>query len=75
MEDVTKFYTVVCFGSPTRGKGQRVTSEENARAQANAAKGSGSCTSALVYECDTRKLAMTADISERRDGERVVYSA
>jgi len=40
-------------------------------AVAQQAVGIGSCTEARVYECETRKLADTADISVIRKGERI----
>lgn len=67
-------YSIVYFGRPnnlTRGS----NSKEKAIAIANEAKGSGTCTAARVYECETLCLARTSDISVVRQGERVVFEA
>ena len=64
------YYAVVTFGSSPARK--VFTKYEQARAVANSAIGKGSCTDARVYECETRQLAKTADISEVRKGERIV---
>jgi hypothetical protein len=72
------FHTVVTFGSPRRPIQSYFSgrdAEFRARQAAQEAKGTGSCSAARVYECDTRKLAITADISEVRAGERVVHNA
>ena len=63
------FFSVVTFGSSPARK--VFTSYDRARAAADRAIGKGSCTAARVYECDTRKLARTADISQVRKGERI----
>ena len=74
----TPIYTVVTFGSP------RLTEDhafgwtrdfDKAVQKASAAKGSGTCTSARVYECSNVSMARTADISTVRDGERIAFSA
>jgi hypothetical protein len=66
-------YAVVTFGAaPRRTVFRR---ETDARRVAESALGRGSCTCARVYECDTLALARSADISEVRSGERVVFSA
>jgi hypothetical protein len=68
-------YSVVVFGAP-EVRIARVHSElETAREAANLAKSFGTCSAARVYECCSRRLARSADISEVRDGERVVYDA
>ena len=72
MQPTTKFYTVVTFGAPARRLASLYPSEERATSAARTAKGSGSCSAARVYECDTAQLARTADISEVRAGERVI---
>jgi hypothetical protein len=65
-----KFFAVVTFGSAPR---QTVfTSLDRAKRAAQSAIGRGSCSAARVYECDSRTLAKTADISLVRDGERIV---
>jgi hypothetical protein len=64
------YYAVVTFG--TSPKQTVFTSVERAKKAAQNAVGKGSCTTARVYECETRKLAKTADISEVRKGERIV---
>jgi len=66
----TKFFAVVTFG--TSPKKTVFTTLAAAKKAAAECVGIGSCTNAKVYECDTRELAKTADISEIRDGERVV---
>lgn len=64
------YYAVVTFGTSPR---QTVfTSLDRAKRAAQDAVGKGSCTTARVYECETRKLAETANISELRKGERIV---
>lgn len=70
-----KFYKVVTFGTSSTWYPAYRRSLRLAMRDANAAKGSGTCTNARVYECDTLTLARTADISEVRDGENVVYNA
>ena len=73
---MSKFYTVVTFGSPRGVKIPSYTRKEDVAVRAaNEAKGTGTCMNARVYECDTMSLAKTADISEVRAGERIVYSA
>ena len=67
-------YAIVYFGRPnklTRGS----NSIEKAISIAKAANGSGTCTAARVYECETLALARTADISIVRKGERMVFEA
>ena len=64
------YYAVVTFGTSPR---QTVfTSIERAKKAAANAIGRGSCTAARVYECESRKLAKTADISVVRKGEAIV---
>lgn len=65
-----KFYAVVTFGTSPRRK--VFTDKAKAEKVAANAIGKGSCNNARVYECDTRELARTADISEVRKGERIV---
>ena len=64
------YYAVVTFG--TAPKQTVFTSVGRAKAAAQRAVGRGSCTTARVYECETRKLAKTADISVVRKGEAIV---
>ena len=64
------YYAVVTFG--TSPKQTVFSSIERAKSAAQRAVGRGSCTTARVYECETRKLAKTADISKVRKGERIV---
>lgn len=64
------YYAVVTFG--TSPKQTVFTSAERARKAAQNAIGKGSCTTARVYECESRSLAQTADISEVRRGEQIV---
>lgn len=70
-----KWYAIVTFGLPgAKIRYARVTAnKDQAIASASCLKGTGSCTSVRVYECGTRKLARSADISEVRGGERIVY--
>lgn len=71
-----KWYRVVTFGSPRAANYPAYRrSEALARGDASAAMGTGTCTSARVYECDTRALALSADISVVRGRERIVYHA
>lgn len=68
-------YAIVYFGSPS-GRTVRLSAFLSvAKRMAVQAKGSGSCSAARVYECDTLALARTADISVIRNGERVVFEA
>lgn len=72
------FYTVCYFGSPRTRVPQPFSGKNalgRARKAASEAKGTGSCQAARVYECASLDLARSADISEVRDGERVVFSA
>lgn len=64
------YYAVVTFG--TSPKQTVFTSIERAKKAAANAIGRGSCTTARVYECESRKLAKTADISVVRKGEAIV---
>lgn len=71
-------YAIVTFGVPGVGWQRIFTGQkalDRARAAASACKGKGSCTTARVYECSSLTLARTADISQIRDGERVVFEA
>lgn len=68
-------YAIVYFGSPEKLVGRTCATERRAIWLAKSAKGTGSCTAARVYACDTVALANTADISVIRDGERVVFEA
>jgi hypothetical protein len=68
-------YKVVTFGHPMGKRPRYRLSEALAIRDAEAAKGTGTCTAARVYECDTRSLALSADIAVVRRGERIVYSA
>jgi predicted metal-binding protein len=64
------FYSVVTFGNaPSR---KVFTSVDRAKAAAARAVGVGSCSTARVYECESRDMAKTADISRVRRGERIV---
>ena len=74
----TPIYTVVTFGSP------RLTEDhafgwtrdlDRAVEKAKAAKGSGTCMNAMVYECSSVSMARSADISTVRDGERIAFCA
>ena len=64
------YYAVVTFG--TSPKKTVFKSLERAKAAAANAVGKGSCTTARVHECESRKLAKTANIGEVRKGERIV---
>ena len=74
---MSSYFAVVTFGSPSRSVqlGHYYRTLARAYRAADAAMGTGSCTAARVYECDTRDLARTADISKIRKGESHVYSA
>lgn len=67
-------YSIVTFGAPATRLPRFVRGIERAVELANAAAGTGSCDRARVYECDSVKLAKTADIGTIRAGERVVYT-
>lgn len=67
-------YAIVYFGRPARMVRSTAT-ERAAISFAQHAKGTGSCTTARVYACDTVALAKTADISIVRDGERIIFEA
>ena len=67
-------YAIVYFGSPAVIRRERATKDAAIKV-ATLAKGTGSCTVARVYECDTVALARSADISVVRFGERVVFEA
>lgn len=69
---LVNYYTIVTFGyAPavkTSGGGNRVFRSREAAAKAcRVPRG----VTALVYACDTRALALSADISVVRDGERI----
>jgi hypothetical protein len=72
-------YTVVTFGmadEPPSGLDFSWTRDlDKARSKARAARGSGTCTAARVYACESVSLARSADIGRVRDGERIVFSA
>ena len=70
-----KHYVVVTFGIPGETRPTYRLSVDMAKKDAIKAKGSGRCTAARVYECNTRALALTADISKVRNGERVIFNA
>ncbi len=67
------YYAVVTFGSPSTDTPMFRRSLSKAIADARAAIGSGSCSAARVYSCATIQLARTADISEVRPGEQIVW--
>jgi predicted metal-binding protein len=64
------FYSIVTFGTAPARK--VFSSIDRAKAAAAKAVGVGSCSTARVYECETRDLAKTADISRVRRGEKIV---
>jgi hypothetical protein len=64
------FYSVVTFGTAPARK--VFATADRAKAAAAKAVGVGSCSTARVYECETRELAKTADISRVRRGEKIV---
>lgn len=68
-------YSIVTFGQPAKPLPGFVHSIDRARELADQSVRTGSCDRAKVYECDSVKLAKTADISTIRAGERVVYTA
>ena len=67
-------YAIVYFGCPAVIRRERAT-RDAAISVAKLAKGTGNCTAARVYECDTVAMARTADISIVRPGERVIFEA
>ena len=67
-------YAIVYFGRPSRLIRSTAT-ERAAISFAQHARGTGTCTVARVYACDTVALAKTADISTVRDGERIIFEA
>lgn len=68
------YYAVVTFGSPSTDMPAFRRSLSKATADARAAIGSGSCSAARVYACASARLARTADISEVRVGEQIVWA-
>jgi len=72
--NTSKFYAVVTLGVPGRAYCccNPYTSEQAARRDGLAAKGTGTCQTVRIYECDSEALARSADISEVRHGERII---
>ena len=68
------YYAVVTFGSPSTDKPAFRRNLNRAIADARAAIGTGSCSAARVYACETAQLARTADISEVRQGEQIAWA-
>ena len=69
----TKFYAIVTFGrSPAAPIIYR--SLDRAVSAAQSHWDTSSCSTVRVYECDTRELAKTADVSQVRTGEHIVWS-
>jgi len=68
------FYAVVTFGSPRADIPAFRRDLGKAIADARAAIGTGSCSAARVYACETVGLARTADISEVRPGEQIAWA-
>lgn len=66
-------YAIVYWGRPRRMIRTAVTADR-AMFYAQSAIGTGSCTLAKVYECETDVLAKTADISRVRAGERIIWN-
>jgi hypothetical protein len=64
--DEYPYYAVRTFGTPGRGVPLQYyyRSLTRARADASACKGTGSCTTARVLGCATRRQAMRASISD-----------
>jgi hypothetical protein len=69
------FYSVVTFGSPTTHIGSFYRTAEAACRVADRAKGTGSCTTARVVGCSTRRAARDADISLTWCARQTVYQA
>ncbi|MFZ9092484.1 MAG: hypothetical protein ACO3FE_20595 [Planctomycetaceae bacterium] len=67
----TPWFAIVTFG--TSPKRTVFRSANKAIETARDAVGRGSCSGARVYQCETRELAKTADISVVRDGEQIVF--
>lgn len=81
-ENTTKYYTVLCFGSPdTRwtwgvNKSGIYKNERRAINVADQFKNTGSCSDACVVEFDNMKAAKSADISDYpKYGGVCTYSA
>ena len=72
MQSATKFYSLVTFGSPASRIEPFYSSEQAAQRAALDAKGTGTCSTVRIYECDSERLARTADMSMIRTGERIV---
>lgn len=68
MSTDTHYFAIVTFGSPTTPRRSYYRSLAAARADAAGMKGTGSCTTVRIYECETLALARSADISELRKG-------
>lgn len=66
-------YAIVYWGSPLHVI-RTATTAARAIAAAKSAIGTGNCTLARVYECQTKRLAKTASISRVRDGERIIWN-
>lgn len=69
------YYAIVTFGTPGRRLPKVTRSLDRAKRYAQSAKGSGTCSAARVYQCDSQGIARSADISEVRDGEKIVFHA
>lgn len=69
------YFVIVTFGCPNVRIPKFRTSQDKAQHDADQVRGTGTCSAARVYECDTLSLAKSADISTVRPGERIVYSA
>ena len=68
------YYAVVTFGSPSIELPSFRRNLNRAIADARSAIGTGSCSAARVYACETVGLARTADISEVRQGEQIAWA-
>jgi len=66
-------YAIVYWGRPRRMIRTSATAD-GAISYAKSAIGTGICTLAKVYECETDSLAKTADISRVRAGERIIWN-
>ena len=67
-----KFYALATLGAATSEIAPYYTSEQRAMQAAFEAKGTGTCSTVRVYECDSVAIARTVDIGEVRRGERVI---
>ena len=68
------WYAVATFGKPTTRLISFYRDLDQAIAAAKKAKGTGTCTTARVIRCPSRRRAQAANLSKLQPGERVVYT-